>query len=462
MGAVPILMRRAMPTYRWWPLRRLVDSRASEDARTSNVGRALRLGVAMAVGCTTLGTAALTASASSHADTTTLTFVNAQDPGTFDKVIAAFEKANPTIKIKLQTLPYDAMNAAILSRLGTKDSSIDVYEVDEPRVASFASRGFLLDLSDLRSQAQGKLDTNALKITTYDGKQYAMPRWTSTQLLYYNKDLLKKAGIAFPSSEPTRPMTWEAVAAEGKKAQAAGATWGFTFDQVDRYYQLEPLAMSLGGGTGLTGTDMLTPSIANAGWTKAFTWYASTFNGKISPRAVSPAQTAALFGSGKVAFFAGGPWNAPLFDKASGLHYGVAPYPYFSGGKRATSTDSWALGISPFSKNQDAAKTFVRYMTVDPTGAWLASSRNIPVQKQAYQRYLRSITASGKQGKQLATIMQYEIAHTAVHRPTSVGYVDFESVMNKAFSDIRNGSSPAARLKQATQELKTALEKYHR
>src|SRR3978361_2235813 len=72
---------------------------------------------------------------------TTLPFVNAQDPGTFDKLIAGFEKANPTIKIKLQTLPYDALNAAVLSRLGQKDASIDVYEVDEPRVAAFATRG---------------------------------------------------------------------------------------------------------------------------------------------------------------------------------------------------------------------------------------------------------------------------------------------------------------------------------
>ena len=73
--------------------------------------------------------------------TTTLTFLNAQDPGTFNKFVAAFEKANPDIKVKLQTLPFDDLNAAVQSRVGQKDSSIDLYEVDEPRLAGFAARG---------------------------------------------------------------------------------------------------------------------------------------------------------------------------------------------------------------------------------------------------------------------------------------------------------------------------------
>jgi multiple sugar transport system substrate-binding protein len=416
-----------------------------------------RLALLVVLALTVVCSAAFAASAR-PAETTTLTFLNAQDPGTFDKVIAGFEKANPTIKIKLQTLPFDAMNAAVLSRLGQKDESIDVYEVDEPRVAAFATRGLLLPLPDLAQQARGKVDPNALQITTFQGKQYTLPRWTSTQLLFYNKNLLKKAKIAAPSSNPTRPMTWEQVAAAGKKAQRAGAQWGFTFDQVDRYYQLEPLAASAGGGSGLTGNGNLTPSITNRGWLKAFNWYASTFKSKVSPRAVTPAETAALFSAGKVAFFAGGPWNAPTFDKAK-VNYGVAAYPYFAGGKKASSTDSWSVGVSPFSKNQEAAKRFVAFMTIDPNGAWLASSRNIPVQKQAFARYLK-VMGAGTRGKQLAAIMKNELARNTVHRPQSVGFVDFETIVNKAFSDIRNGSSPKSRLQQASQELDRALAKY--
>jgi hypothetical protein len=38
--------------------------------------------------------------------------------------------------------------------------------------------------------------------------------------------------------------------------------------------------------------------------------------------------------------------------------------------------------------------------------------------------------------------------------------VDFETVMNKTFADIRNGSDPAQRLQSATKELDTVLKKY--
>ena len=394
--------------------------------------------------------------------TTTLTFVNAQDPGTFDKVIASFEKANPTIKIKQQAVPFDDLNSTVQSRLGAKDSDIDLYDVDEPRLASFAARGFLEPLDDLKGQAQGKIDDKALQITTYDGKQYAMPRWTSSQLLYYNKALLAKAKVSAPSSDPQSRTTWEQVTADARKAQQAGAKNGLIFDQVDRYYQLQPLPASLGGSPGLTGPGLLQPDVTNPAWIQAFTWYHDIFAQGVAPKGVDPEQTPGLFAGGDTAFFAGGPWNAAAFDKDKAVDYGVAPFPSFAQGKPATSTDSWSTGISPFSEHKDAAKKFLSYMTIDPTGATETTSNNIPVQKQAFQTYLKDLGAKGERYQQIADIIEHAIASTSVSRPVSVGFVDFESVVNKAFADIRNGAEPAARLNQANGEIDRALAKYRK
>jgi multiple sugar transport system substrate-binding protein len=393
---------------------------------------------------------------------TTLTFVNAQDPGTFDKVIAAFQAANPTIRIKQQVVPFDDLNSTVQSRLGAKDTEIDLYDVDEPRLAAFAARGFLEPLDDLAREAQNSIAPAALKITSYHGRQYAMPRWTSSQLLYYNKALLAKAHVAAPSSAPTTAVTWEQVVTDGAAAQRAGARYGVIFDQVDRYYQLEPLAMSLGGGTGLTGADLLQSDVTNAGWAQAFTWYHDIFQNGVAPRGINPEQTPALFASGDTAFFAGGPWNAAAFDKEKNVDYGVAPFPRFAQGKPATSTGSWSTGISPFSKHKDAAKKFLGYMTIDPTGATQTISNNIPVQKQAFAQYVKSLKAKGQRYGEIADIVQYALATTSVSRPASVGYVDFESVMNKAFADIRNGSDATTRLNQAAGELDRALSKYRK
>jgi len=260
-------------------------------------------------------------------------------------------------------------------------------------------------------------------------------------------------------------MNFSDLLGEGASAGALlepGAKYGLIFDQVDRYYQLEPLPASLGAGPGLTGPELLQPDVTNAGWTQAFGWYHDIFATGVAPRGLNPEQTPALFASGSTAFFAGGPWNAAAFDKGKGLDYGVAPFPRFAQGKAATSTDSWSTGISPFSDAKDAARKFLSFMTIDPTGATLTTSNNIPVQKQAFDKYLGDLTAKGARYGQIAEIIRYALANTSVSRPISVGYVDFESVINKAFADIRNGTDPSARLQQATGELDRALAKYRK
>jgi multiple sugar transport system substrate-binding protein len=125
-----------------------------------------------------------------------------------------------------------------------------------------------------------------------------------------------------------------------------------------------------------------------------------------------------------------------------------------------TPTDSWATGISPFSKHKDAAKKFLAYMTLDPAGATATTSNNIPVQNDAFQTYLNALADKSATYGQMAAIIKYALANTSVSRPMSIGYVDFESMMNKAFADIRNGSPAADRLKQAGSELDRALIKY--
>ena len=389
----------------------------------------------------------------------TLNFLHAQDPSTFDKAVKSFEAANPDITVELQAVPFDDLNAAVESRIGNEDASIDVYEVDEPRTAGFAARGYLLELEDLGGEAEGTVLPEALEATRYEETQYAIPRWTSTQLLYYNPALLKAAGVPAPSDDPAKPMTWQEVSSAGAEAQKAGAEWGMIFDQVDRYYQLQPIAESAGGGPGLTGEEMLEPAITNEGWISAFEWYASIFEEGIAPRGIDPEQTATLFAEGNTAFFAGGPWNAATFDDA-GLDYGVAAFPVFEGGEPASSTGSWAMGVNPFSEEQDAAKEFIRYVTLDPTGAWEASSTNIPVQQDAFDRYLEERRKGGEVQAQIADIIEYELENNAVSRPKTIAFVDFETIMNTAFADIRNGSDPAERLQEASDEIESAVSKY--
>jgi ABC-type glycerol-3-phosphate transport system substrate-binding protein len=377
-------------------------------------------------------------------------------------VLDAFHKAHPMITVDYQASPFDQFNSVLSTRLSRKDATLDVFDVDMPRTDAYQARGWLTDLTSAFPQVTGQVDKGSQAAATSDGKLVALPYQTSSQLMYYNKKLLKAAGIPAPSSDPAQRMTWEAVAADGKKAQQAGAKWGMLIDQVDRYYQLQPLAESLGGGSGVTGDRQLTPDVANAGWTKALTWYGSTFADKVSPRGVPAAQTPDLFASGQVAFFPAGPWWATKFAAVKGLDFGVTAFPAFAGGKAVTPTGGWSIGLNPASKNAVAAEIFMKFMALDDGG---------------YAQYMRALAVPPSNTKGLAAfksqpvftdprlagavaLTEYELANTATLRARTVGYVEFEDTLTKTFDDIINGAPAAEALTTANGTIAQAWNKY--
>lgn len=390
----------------------------------------------------------------------TLNLISAERDDVLAPVIAAFEAAHPTIKVTHESIPFESMNAAIEARIGGGDDSIDVLLVDSPRVPAMVARGYLKSLEDLRSEIEPLVTPVALDALSVDGTIYTLPLWTSTQMMFYNKDLLDKAGIAYPSSEQADRLTYEQILEQGKAAQAAGAKFGFAFEQIDRYYQLQPIFESIGGGSGLTGEGNLTPDITNEKWIEGATFYSKLFADGIAPRGVPAGQIPPLFASGDVAFMVAGPWQLAGFTAAEGLNFGVAPVPYFAAGKPATPTGSWALAVSPHTSHPDEAMTLAKFMTLDPEGAFKTVEANPipPVNLKAFELYSAWFAPKFPvNGEDAQKIMGYELRDTAVSRPLSSGFVAFEEVMNRTFGDLRNGSDVASTLEEAQRELNSTL-----
>lgn len=388
----------------------------------------------------------------------TINLMTADPQKNLQPALDGFEKKYPNITVKYSYVPFDQYNNLVKQRIGGKDASIDAFVVDSGTVGDLASKGYLVDLT---SDFQKELKANSLPATvtanTYKGKVWSLPIWDSAQILYYNKDLLAKAGIPDPSIDPSQRLTYEQLLADGKKAQAAGAKWGVLFDQFDRYYQLQPLAESAGGGSGASGTNLLTADIANAGWKKSMDWYASLFTDGVAPRGIATEQMAPLFSSGQAAFIISGPWQATTNkgDK-TGVKYGVAPTPEFAGGKPAMSTGSWNLGLNPASKHQAEAKKLIEYLTLDPTGNFQAheATGTAPTNKEAFQKFLGEldgVDAPNTDG--LGKLLLSELSNIAVNRPNSPGYTQLTDVTGRAYADIRNGQTVDNTLAAAQKEL---------
>ena len=394
-----------------------------------------------------------------HAQAITLNFVGTETPDVFDPIIAAYEARNPMTSIQYQQIPFAAFNAQIEARVGSQDPSIDVYQADTPRVPTLAARGFLVDLEEFRDRIADIVTPTELSAVTYRDKIVAFPMWTGTQLLYYNRAMLDAAGIEYPSDDPAQRMTWDQVLDMARKAQKAGADYGFTYHQVDRYFQLQPLYESVGAGSGLTGDDLMTPDITNDKWQEVTQWYQDLYKSGLAPRGVSPSETPDMFINGQVPIIYGGLPLIRRFGGVEGLDFGVAPVPYFADGKVVTSTGSWAIGVSPYAQNRDAALDFAAFMTLDPEGVIINNETTsaVPVNKLAYKGYLIKLAGMSKGRGDAGVILTYEIENTAVPRPRSRGYVVFEEVMNTAFGDIRNGSNVADTLAATEARLRSTL-----
>lgn len=379
-------------------------------------------------------------------------------------VLDAFEAAHPNITVQYEAVPFDDFNSVLAARLTNSSDAIDVFDVDMPRTDAYVARGWLADLTATFPDLADAVDPGSLEAATVDDKVVTMPYQTSSNIMYYNKTLLDAAGIATPSADPADRLTWETVTEDAKKAQAAGAQYGLVFDQIDRYYQLEPLAISAGGGPGAKGEGNLTPDVANDGWVKAFSWYGSLFEDGLSPRGVEVAETPNLFAAGQTAYFVGGPWWGNQFNAEADLDFGVTAFPAFEGGEASTPTGGWSLGLNPKASTEkaNAAAIFMKFMGIDDGGyaQYLSALAVPPSNLDGSAKFYDSDTFKDPRFAGVVDLIKYELANTSTLRLQTVGYVEFEDVMTKTFDDIINGTDAADALSSAESDLADAWAKF--
>nr|WP_238355468.1 sugar ABC transporter substrate-binding protein [Kribbella sandramycini] len=385
----------------------------------------------------------------------TLTFANADPAATWKPVIDHCQKQLPGLTVKQLNIPYPQLTSTITQRLTQGNAELDVFTVVPAWIRDYANRGFLADLSELKPQAiANAVSPDMVTANEIDGKLLGISPWTTSQFLYYNADVLRKAGIEPPSADPARRWTWQQL--RDASARLKGSVqYPLLFDQFDSYYQLQPLGVSAGGGNGLTGDKQDKPDFANPGWQKALTFYSGLFTDGLSPRGITNDKTNALFAGGKAGFIVSGPWTVSNAVKTK-LAFGVAAAPVFEGGKPATSTDSWAMAVSAKSAKQAMAKRFLECANLTAAGntASIKIAQITPTQKDAYKAFATQFEASGGAAtKGLSALMETELRTTAVHRPPVTGYTVFESEAEKLFADVRNGSNPAGRAKKADETI---------
>ncbi|MFE7900445.1 extracellular solute-binding protein [Streptomyces sp. NPDC057424] len=219
----------------------------------------------------------------------------------------------------------DLTNKALLA--AQQDNSPDVLILDNPVVSTLAEAG-VLTTTDENKVDTSKVDPNLLAAGQSGGKTYGTPIGANTLALYYNKDVLKAAGVDIASVTDWKSLT--AALAKVKKAGKKGITFS-AIGTEEGSFQFLPWFW--GSGAKLTELDSAQGVAAVSLWSD---WLKKGY----APNSViNNTQTTSWqeFASGDYAFAENGTWQLANAEKA-GFDYGVLPIPGADGGNAAAPT----------------------------------------------------------------------------------------------------------------------------
>lgn len=138
----------------------------------------------------------------------------------YNKAIAEFEKANPGIKIEMESVSTDARLQKVTASLRAKTMP-EVFKLLSEERVEFARKGYLVPLDSIISDIGEKdfVDGTLIKV---DGKVYDLPYTINNfSVLWYRNDFLKAASL-----QP--PRNWDELLADAKVLTKDG-TQGFIF-----------------------------------------------------------------------------------------------------------------------------------------------------------------------------------------------------------------------------------------
>jgi multiple sugar transport system substrate-binding protein len=237
--------------------------------------------------------------------------------------------------VKIERTGYDTSdltNKALLA--AQQGNSPDVLIVDNPVVSTLAEAGVLTTTEENKLDVSA-IAPNLLAAGQSGGKTYGVPIGANTLALYYNKAVLKDAGVDIASVKD-----WASLTAALEKVKAAGKK-GITFSAIgteEGSFQFLPWFW--GAGAQLTKLDSPEGVSAVALWTD---WLKKGY----APNSViNNTQTTSWqeFATGDFAFAENGTWQLANAKKA-GFDYGIIPVPAKDGGTAPAPTGGEFVSI---------------------------------------------------------------------------------------------------------------------
>jgi multiple sugar transport system substrate-binding protein len=336
-----------------------------------------------------LGLAALLAQGGQKRELTYWTPFTGGDGDYFQAMIDAFNASQS--RISMRTAQIKAASYYVkLEEVLESGEAPDVFIVTKQRAADYAARGLILPLDAPLKRAgipPSSFEENVLAGYTVGGKIYAVPWGAHPIIMYYNKSLFAKAGVA------KVPGSLAELVAAAKAIQEKTGAIGIAADNTAAKYKVFTQARMFLSLLKQGGKDSLDPTATRAAFNnpagiKAYQLLSDLANKyKVEPKGLDYDFAVEYFRTGKAGIHFNGVWVTGLFESQADLDFGAVEFPPLMG-KSASwfSTDAFAVAERTGS---DEAKTadimaFLDWMTSH--GELWAKAGHLPTRKTVYAK----------------------------------------------------------------------------
>lgn len=351
-----------------------------------------------------------------------------------EQIIAAFESKYPGTKVKLEYIPEEYTTKIDSMFLGKM--APDVIYGHPKYFVTWASQGLLMDLTDKFAQTpelldDSKFNTNLYEAFKYEGKNIATINGADTMLLYYNKDLFDKAGVAYPTAD----WTWEQFIDAAKKLTIIGADgkpkqYGISIN--NDYLAAEAFLFANGGKL---FDDMNNPkkvlinSKENIQTLKMMQDLIYTY--KAAPTAADSEVLGGGFDTGKIAMDINGVWSVVYRKDIKDFKWGLQELPTNDASNKRIPALYAGYAIAKTTKNPDLAWEFAKFMQSDEAQKLLASSGLITVINKKIAASDEVINIQGAPDNHMLRVTSLE---KSMHNDAML--VNWDEYLSKAFTPV--------------------------
>jgi multiple sugar transport system substrate-binding protein len=306
----------------------------------------------------------------------TLTYWPAANPAETrlaTRLAAQWNSENPDVQVRVQPLPAGRSSEEVLLAAIVAKATPDVSSnVSSALLARLVRAGGVVRLDNrVATAARLKERTNSAMLASLrlpDGGIYAFPWKTNPEMLMYNVDLFKAAGIGPPRTHTELLNAWRKLArdTDGDGRLDRWGMWAtLKTTWYERFFDFYPLYLASSGGRTIVNNGRIV--FDNDAALSALDVLRRGF-----AEGVLPSSNFALgrdpFMDGTVAMKIIGPWFVKELDelKVRGLHFNVVPVPAADGTDPANQfafADLRSIAIFSTTKHPDAAARFVAYLT---------------------------------------------------------------------------------------------------